>query len=125
MWLPWKPEPVLWTAEVPVAPPANMRWRTGRNGQQYVNPEHKIYEEALGWRLKEARVRPVAEDVGIGIYWHMKDRRRDLDSILKTLFDGMQNIAYLNDRQIRELYVKTHVDHKPRLEVTLWKVEKE
>lgn len=114
---------VMWTMALPVAPIANHRLVPGKRGRLYLNPEHKAYHKKIGWMMKAEKI-PFVEkgDVGVSILWFMDSRRRDIDSIVKATLDAMSGVAYKDDKQITELYVRTCVDKgNPRQEITLWR----
>jgi Holliday junction resolvase RusA-like endonuclease len=117
------PARFLWCVDVPVAPRANTRWRRAGN-RIYVNPDHRAYETELAWTLKAAGVKPTSGAVGLWVEWVSPTIRRDIDSPLKTLLDGMQGIAYDNDNQIAVLCVRRYIrkNTTPFLRVRLWRM---
>lgn len=44
---------------------------------------------------------------------------RDVDNLAKTVLDGLNKVAYLDDHQVVELHVEKHYDVTPRLEVAI------
>ena len=54
------------------------------------------------------------------VLWLPDRRRRDVDNCAKSICDGLNGIAYLDDSQIIELTVRRAVDReRPRAEVTV------
>lgn len=66
------------------------------------------------------QARPLAEliedDVRVTIFIHYASRRPDLDESL--ILDLLQDVAYLNDRQVKEKHIYWHLDKEdPRAEI--------
>ena len=81
----------------------------------------KAYREWLkdceGW-LALAEGEPIEGDVVVNLWAFFKDRRRDLDSVIKPTLDALQGTAYANDRQVSRLHVRGFIDKDdPRVEV--------
>ena len=94
---------------MPLPPPTNACHRAVIKGDRAVVLRSKAYREWLrdceGW-LAMAKGEPLEGDVKVMIFAYFKDRRRDLDSVVKPILDVLQGTAYANDRQVGCLYVK-------------------
>jgi Holliday junction resolvase RusA-like endonuclease len=74
------------------------------------------------------QARPLAEliedDVRVTIFIHYASRRPDLDESL--ILDLLQDVAYLNDRQVKEKHIYWHLDKEdPRAEIIVDVLPKE
>ena len=105
---------------LPVPPPTNKRLAIV-NGRMRKTSEHRKYVETVHKICLAERITPIEGPVGMVIIWFMKDRRRDIDSIVKTLFDSLTGFAYKDDRQIEEFSVfRTDKDKQnPRVVVKI------
>jgi Holliday junction resolvase RusA-like endonuclease len=116
--------PITFTVEGVPRPKA--RARLGKGGRWYTPHSTKAYEEAVGWAARDAGIRNPYEDaVRLEIMLWLPDRRRrDVDNCAKSICDGLNGIAYLDDSQIIELTVRRGVDReRPRAVVTVEAVE--
>ena len=107
--------PITFTVEGVPRPKA--RARRGKGGQWYTPQSTRAYEEAVGWAARDAGIRnPYQGAVRLEItLWLPDRRRRDVDNCAKSICDGLNGIAYLDDSQIIELTVRRGVDReKPR-----------
>ena len=89
---------------LPHPPSLNRYWRHNR-GRTHLSAEGLLYRrlvatECGGVRLGQGRLR-------VSIDWHPPDkRRRDIDNILKSIFDALEHAGvYADDSQIDELTV--------------------
>lgn len=79
-----------------------------RFGGFWKTKEAKEWEQAIGWGAKQAGVR-VEESRGVRLsilYCHHGRKRKDLDNIMKVVMDGLNGVAWRDDRQIEELFVQ-------------------
>jgi Holliday junction resolvase RusA-like endonuclease len=57
-------------------------------------------------------------DVSLRCVVYFKDRRRDLDNVLKPLLDALNGIVYRDDRQVAHLEFTKRFDvRRPRVEL--------
>ncbi|MCS1351171.1 RusA family crossover junction endodeoxyribonuclease [Mechercharimyces sp. CAU 1602] len=96
------------------------KW-TRPNAKRYL-----AYKNNVGWAAKGAGVRPTKAPVRVEIrvYLHGK-REGDVDNYSKSILDGMNGIAYEDDKQVRRLEIeKVSVISKAeeRAEVTVGEV---
>ena len=100
------------------APVPKARPRLGRRGRVYTPARTKDYEEVVALEafdaFRKARMRPlegplemslkVFRDRAVVRLTEVPDTKRfgsfDLDNVLKAISDGLQGVAYKNDRQI-------------------------
>ena len=92
---------------LPLPISANVYWRhtvvAGRVSV-YVSQEAKSYKETVGWRCLEARIALYHGPVRLRVEAYICDKRRDLDSVTKVLFDALQGYVYDDDNQIVEYH---------------------
>ncbi len=71
------------------------------------------------------QITPTNQDVLMAITWFRARKAGDIDGILKTLMDSLQGVAYKNDSQVKELFVKVmDCDPKnPRVEIGIEEIE--
>ncbi len=61
----------------------------------------KHYEQLVGWCAKQTFKQPLTCELAVYIDVYVKNNVfSDIDNIAKSVLDGMQEIAYENDRQI-------------------------
>src|SRR5690606_10619426 len=80
-------------------------WR-GRGNRRYVSAKGKEYRQAVEDAI--GTVEPLRGRLAVNIELTMPDRRRrDIDNVLKALFDALQAAGvFIDDEQIDELCVK-------------------
>ena len=118
--------PIKFTVEGVPRPKA--RARRGAGGRWYTPQVTKAYEEAVGMAARTAGARtPYDGAVRLHIVLWLPDRRRrDLDNCAKSICDALNGIAYLDDAQIAELFVRRYMDRaRPRAELTVEHMEPE
>jgi crossover junction endodeoxyribonuclease RusA len=67
----------------------------GPRAQRYL-----AYRSALGYRAKEAGATPGTGAVRIGIQAYVKRRTFDLDNLVKAVLDGLNGVAFADDKQV-------------------------
>ena len=113
-----------WTFTVEGQPVPKGRPRTvTREGRShtYTPKRTKEYERVVMMRALEAGVRcaPAGQPVGLGVWVYVK-RDIDLDNAIKAAQDGLNGIAYADDRQVVMLMgVKRQDRDRPRLVVRI------
>jgi len=110
-----------WTARLAIKPRVKQRPRVTKNGS-YTPKETKEYEAAVAalWLEQLNGVTfdgPIGVEVGIGdsdvivtVYslddtMRPKGIRGDMDNYGKAILDGLNGVAFKDDRQIEQLYI--------------------
>ena len=110
---------------IPGRPVPKGRPRFGRNGQVYTPKKTREYEELVGWYTKQCMTEPLKGNVMLHIKTYVKKNIfPDLDNIAKAIMDGLNGIAYKDDRQVMCLTVQ-RLRGEERVEILLEEVEAE
>jgi len=84
------------------------------------------YKEQVGWTARPLFKAPLVGPVGIEVDAYIADKRPgDLDNIIKAIQDGLNGIAWLDDRQVIEIKARRHRGGPERAEVKIWQWEGE
>jgi crossover junction endodeoxyribonuclease RusA len=67
----------------------------GARAQRYL-----AYRAELGYRAKEAGASPCTGPVRIHIQAYVKRRTFDLDNLVKAVLDGLNGVAFVDDKQV-------------------------
>ncbi len=83
-----------------------------------LSEEYRTFKKDVkGW-LAAQRTEEMEGDIDLECRVYFKDRRRDLDGVIKVLLDVLEGVLYGNDRQIHRLvFVKLYDKTNPRVEV--------
>ena len=118
----------VYSITVPGRPVPKGRPRVGRKGRKYIfyTPEKtRSYEQAVGLvgrtACKEPMEGPLA--VKIKLYFKQKGLIPDCDNCIKSLLDGLNEIAYEDDRQVQHLEVDIYRETPERAEVEIMPLE--
>lgn len=49
-------------------------------------------------------------------------KKPDIDNVIKSVLDGLNGVAYEDDKQVVELHAEKYYDLTPRVEVKLWSI---
>lgn len=92
--------------ELPWPPSVNHYWRHVR-GRFYIAQDGQRFRQRVEAIVAVDRQKPMDGPLSVAIAAFPPDRRRrDIDNILKALFDALEHAgAYHNDNQIVELHV--------------------
>ncbi len=87
------------------------------NGKAYTPAKTKAYEERVGWAcamsMREHDVNMLQGDVSIKVTFMRKGKRRaDLDNMVKAIKDGINDIAYVDDKQVTSLHCEVRYGQK-------------
>ena len=87
----------------------------------YTPARTKIYERKVGVCAKQAGVRPTDNEVAVSAKFYLKDRRKvDVDNLMKAVLDGLNRVAYADDKQVWAIQALRRIDpENPRAEVTI------
>lgn len=101
--------------ELPYPPSANIYWRTHKGSSKpYVSDKAKRYKATV-WKLAlAAGVRKTSGVVELKIGLQPKQNKDgsasktciDLDNCLKITLDALNNVAYIDDKQVKRLVVE-------------------
>lgn len=97
----------MFQLELPWPPSINHYWRHTKTGH-YISKEGKLYRIAVGFLcLKYKNMFSDKARLSVSIEAFPPDRRkRDLDNVLKSLLDALQNAGvYQDDSQIDQLSI--------------------
>lgn len=105
-------------------------------GKQYRYQGHPAvrrymdYKRVVGWAAKEAIREPFDGPVILCLDVYLKDRmkrRWDLSNVLKAVEDGLNGVAYHDDKQVTSLTVRLYtaarhpvLDNDPSERVEVW-----
>ncbi|WP_213996426.1 RusA family crossover junction endodeoxyribonuclease [Tepidanaerobacter syntrophicus] len=110
---------------IPGRPVPKGRPRLGKNGNVYTPARTKQYEQLVGWKVKEVVRKPFTGDVAMDIKVYIKCQCGDLDNLEKALLDGMNGIAYIDDKQVAALAIQRFKDKNERVEIELWEMSED
>lgn len=87
---------------IPVRPHPKETARKGKNGNMYTPTKTRQYEAYVGLCANKWFKRPMMGKVKLfsRFYFTSDDGRGDLSNLVKSLEDGMNGIAYIDDKQI-------------------------
>lgn len=109
------------TFTVPGPPVPKERARRAPNGRWYTPTKTRDYERLVASCALHVGAKPKTGPVHITLAIFWPDRRsRDADNVLKSIQDGLNGIAYDDDRQVIGFTVTTELDRsKPRAVVSV------
>ncbi|AEE98042.1 RusA family crossover junction endodeoxyribonuclease [Mahella australiensis] len=107
---------------IPGRPVPKGRPRLGKNGNVYTPRKTREYETFVGWKTREVIKEPLVGDVAMDIKVYIKSQCGDLDNLEKAILDGMNGIAYKDDKQVTVLAIRRLRDKSERVEIELWEV---
>jgi len=89
-----------------------------------------IYEEAIGWKVKEARIRQniktIEEPCLVVTRFYFKDKKkRDIHNYTKSLYDALEKAGLIADDYLFQIVVLAgaNIDKEnPRVEVEIYKI---
>ena len=115
-----------WHFEIPGDPPA---WkRKGGYGNRSYNPSAKAQQD-IAWAVRAACPDLMDEDKahlwGVRLaFFSPTLTTTDLDNLVKNFLDAIQGqgIAWVNDRQVREIFAVAIPDQRPRTEGVIYEI---
>lgn len=108
---------------IPGRPVPKQRPRFTRTGHIYTPQETRDYEDFVGWKAKEVIKEPLAGNVALYIKVYVKGNVfPDLDNIAKSILDGMNKVAYHDDKQVACLVIQRIKGQEEKVEVELEEV---
>lgn len=107
-----------------ISPPSVNHYWLGSGRKRYVSKRAVEFKRALAQVAKASGVKPTQNKVSLNIRWCRKDKRhRDIDNILKPILDALNGIAYFDDSQVSELFVKKEQGAQESLEITIKEIQ--
>ena len=89
-------------------------------------PERTRAYEALVRSICSLRLPPGWATAGrfyVDLMFYVRTLRGDVDNMVKSVLDGMNRIAYVDDKQVQRLVAERIVDmQRPRAEITVRRV---
>lgn len=86
---------------IPGRPVPKQRPRFSRTGHIYTPRKTKDYEDFVGWKAKEVITEPLTGDIALHIRVYVnRNVFADIDNIAKAIMDGLNGIAYKDDKQV-------------------------
>ena len=83
------------------------RPRLGRGGRVYTPKKIREYEELVGWYAKQYIPEPLEGDIELHVKVYVKNNVfPDIDNIAKSIMDGLNGVAYKDDRQVACLTIQ-------------------
>ncbi len=82
------------------------------------HPFHEILTGPVGMSVDIQYKRPKTVKKG---YWHTN--QGDVDNIVKAISDGLNRVAWVDDRQVADVYAKKHWGDSDRIIVSIWPLE--
>jgi crossover junction endodeoxyribonuclease RusA len=84
------------------------------------------YKDKVGWAARQVIKAPIEGPVGLGLLAYIaKGQPGDLDNIIKAIQDGLNGIAWIDDRQVVELQAKRIKAGPDRVVIRIWEVDQE
>ncbi len=78
---------------IPGHPVPKQRPREDRNGKIYTPKKTRDYEEIVGWAGRQVFKNPYDGPVSLQVKVYLTGPRGDLDNYVKSIQDGLNNIA--------------------------------
>ena len=82
------------------------------------HPLHEVLTGPVGMSVDIQYKRPKTVKKG---YWHTGPG--DADNIIKAISDGLNRVAWLDDRQVADVYAKKHWGDCNSIVVSIWPLE--
>ncbi|KAF1084944.1 Endodeoxyribonuclease RusA [Sporotomaculum syntrophicum] len=88
---------------IPGRPVPKQRPRLGKQGQIYTPKETKAYEQTVGRAGRQVFKKPYNGPVSLQVKVYLTAPRGDLDNYIKSIQDGLNQVAWRDDRQVIRL----------------------
>lgn len=108
------------TVTLPYPPSTNNLYANVR-GRRVLSREGRAYKHAAATLALAAGLRPVDCLVSVTIDLYRPAKRGDIDNSLKSVFDSLTGVAWIDDSQVCEVHARRHDTDKanPRAVVTI------
>lgn len=102
---------------LPMPPVLNRMYRTFQ-GRMLLSKDGRQYKKDVEMLCLMERIKPLSGDIALDIKLYRPAKRGDIDAYFKGLFDALNGIAWIDDKQIVEMRVQRLDDkHSPRVEI--------
>lgn len=89
-------------------------------GHVYTPEQTRSMEEYIGWLAKGCFPEPWDGAVAMKLtMYYRSDARPDIDNVEKAILDGLQKIAYHNDKQVYAVTKEIIMSENERVEVVI------
>lgn len=113
------------TLLLPLLPPStNSLHRVSRTGHLYVTDKYRDFKESVkvsvlnqlpeGFELLKDNIRLIIE------FTVADKRRHDIDNMLKSLFDSLNGVLWVDDNGVIEIHVSKTIGQSPKTEITYY-----
>lgn len=92
-------------------PVALQRARSSR-GHFYLPEKSRVYLDLIGFIAKTKFKEPLEGNIQLEMTFYCGHNRADLDNYIKAVGDGLQGIAFKNDKQIQKITAEKIIDKK-------------
>ncbi len=89
---------------------------------KYKNPaaqNYLDYKELVGWIARRAVKSPIECKVKVIARFYIDKHPGDIDNYVKSILDGCNRIAWIDDKQVVEVHAYRHQDNNQRAEVEI------
>lgn len=108
---------------LPLPPSVNSYWRSvpvraSRAAKVLISEEGRRFKARCRLVAQAQCRKPIDGPVELIATVYFRDRRRDLDNVLKPLLDALQGVVYINDSQVCRIDFRKAIDKaNPRIEM--------
>lgn len=107
---------------VPGRPVPKARPRPANNRRGFIIPARTMnYQRAVGWAAKRHFSAPLTGQIKVSIILYFRGGRvGDIDNYQKSILDGLNGIAFEDDRQVQKVIcelVITNMDERAEIEI--------
>ncbi len=89
-------------------------------GHAYTPEKTRMYEELVGWKAKQVIKSPLRKNIAVYITIYASSKiQGDLDNYAKSILDGMNGVAYIDDKQISYLTIQRLKGEQEMVEIEI------
>ncbi len=114
---------MLYKIVIPGRPVPKERPRMNRQGKMYTPNKTKEYEQLVAKTARLIIPEPLKGDVRVDIKIYTSRVIGDLDNYIKSILDGLNNVAYNNDKQISIITAQRYISEIERAEIDVTEVQ--
>lgn len=127
---------------IPIEPVSKARPRVTRSGHTYTPKKTKDFQTQVGWHFKKCcpNHKPITSLISMCLTLTFKvpksyskqktldalegkiTNNKDVDNLAKSVLDALNGLAFIDDRQVVELYVKKEYGLANNIEIKIDKV---